>query len=216
MADFTGFDPAAAKQQLEQFSTFGKIVYEKATKAYYDFFQSLKDNWCSPKAVEFTTEHLFVIHAFSGNIATMYMQIYRSAVDAYNIIARAQGESAMALEDQNEWYSHYNDDMGGEILKEANENGIVGMNVANVQLARDIYLTQMNEIITAMENTPLDIAFYDPGDAQKTAYKNEITTRVNDMNEKINTTVKALNEAMETETNTIMIAKDNAAGTMSA
>ena len=51
---------------------------------------------------------------------------------------------------------------------------------------------------------------------QKTAYRNEIQNRVNDMNEKIETAIKELNAAMETEENTILIAKDAATETMSA
>ena len=216
MANMTGFNPEAAKQQLEAFKEYGNTVYKKTIDAYYNFFDSLKDNWCSPKAAEFTRNYLFTLHAFSHNVRTLYSQIYRSAVDAYNIIARAQGSSAMTLADQNEWYNSYYKAQGGEVLKEANENGIVGMNVANVQLARGIYLDEMKAVIELMNDTPMDIAFYDPDGAQQAAYKNEIQTRVTDMNEKIDEAMAALSSAMETEENTILIAKDSAAGTMAA
>ena len=215
MADMTGFNPEAAKQQLEAFKEYGNTVYKKTIDAYYNFFDSLKDNWCSPKAVEFTRNYLFTLHAFSHNMITLYRQIYRSAVDAYNIIARAQGSSVMPLEDQGPFNS-YTSTMGGEVLKEANENGIVGMNVANVQLARGVYLDEMKAVIQLMNDTPMDIAFYDPDGAQQAAYKNEIQTRVTDMNEKIDEAMAALSSAMETEENTILIAKDSAASTMAA
>lgn len=215
MADMTGFNPEAAKQQLEAFMEYGDTVYKKTSDAYYNFFDSLKDNWCSPKAIEFEKNYLFKLHAFSHNMITLYRQIYRSAVDAYNIIARAQGSSVMPLEDQGPFNS-YTSTMGGEVLKEANENGIVGMNVANVQLARGVYLDEMKAVIQLMNDTPMDIAFYDPDGAQQAAYKNEIQTRVTDMNEKIDEAMAALSSAMETEENTILIAKDSAASTMAA
>ena len=215
MADMTGFNPEAAKQQLEAFKEYGNKVYRKTDVAYDNFSDSLKDNWCSPKAREFSTKYLSRLHAFSSNMKTLYTQIYRSAVDAYNIIARAQGSESINLENQDSWYDS-NVSLGGTVLKEANENGVVGMNVANVQLARGIYLDEMKAVIELMNETPMDIAFYDPDGAQQAAYKNEIQTRVTDMNEKIDEAMAALSSAMETEENTILIAKDSAAGTMAA
>ena len=74
----------------------------------------------------------------------------------------------------------------------------------------------MKAVIQLMNDTPMDIAFYDPDGAQQAAYKNEIQTRVTDMNEKIDEAMAALSSAMETEENTILIAKDSAASTMAA
>ncbi len=214
MADMTGFNPDVAKQELEAFKEYGTVVSKKTHNVYYNFLKALQDNWCSPKAREFSIDYLLKLHAFGDNIETLYSQIYRSAVDAYNIIARANGWAAMSLEAQNEWNNSYNEAMGGEVLREANETGVVGMNVANVQLARGVYLDEMKAVIQLMNDTPMNIAFYDPEGAQQAAYKNEIQTRVTDMNEKIDEAMAALSSAMETEENTILIAKDSAAGTM--
>ena len=216
MADITGFSPDVAKQQLDDFLKYGKVVRGKAADTYHDFLRSLYENWCSPKASDFTRQHLHKLCAFHGDIDTLYTQIYRSAVDAYNIIARANGWSSMAQDDQKKDDASFNETMGTLLLREANENGVVGMNVANVKLARDLYLTQMNDVINLMNETPMNIAFFDPGDEQKTAFRSIIKTRVDLMQERINEAMATLNEAMETEENTILIAKESAAQTLSA
>lgn len=217
MADMTGFNPDVAKQELNAFKNYGNEIYHKSIDAYEIFNYALYDSWCSPKAVEFQENHFKKIVAIPENIHIVYTQIYRNATDAYNIIARANGWPTIDLSDQNSWTSHYAESLRADRkLREANENGVVGMSVANVKLARGIFLDEMKAVIELMNETPMNIAFYDPDGAQQAAYKNEIQTRVTNMNEVIDAAMAALDSAMETEENTILLAKNEAAGTMAA
>ena len=216
MANMTGFNPEAAKQQLEEFKEYGKNICNKASDVFDVFNAALAESWCSPKAKEFQRDYLQRLAIFDDNILTLYNQIYRSAVDAYNTIAAANGWPSMAQDTQGFWSKYYAGQGVSTAMKEASENGVVGMNVANVKLARSIYLDEMKKIVDQMNETPMDIAFYDPEGAQQAAYKNEIQTRITKMNEDINEAMAAIDSAMETEENTILIAKDSAASTMAA
>ena len=216
MADMTGFNPEMAQRQLEEFKEYGRNIYTKVSDVFDVFNAALAESWCSPKAKEFQVDYLQRLSIFDDNIRTLYNQIYRSAVDAYNNIARANGWPNMAQPPQDFWSKYYGAQGVSTAMKEASENGVVGMNVANVKLARSIYLDEMKKIVDQMNETPMDIAFYDPEGAQQAAYKNEIQTRITKMNEDINKAMAALDSAMETEENTILIAKDSAASTMAA
>lgn len=216
MAEMTGFDPAQAEQQLNDFNAYGNIVVMNAYRAAHELFLNLRDNWCSPKAVEFGETYAPKIESIRENLHIMYRQIYRSGVDAYNIIARAHGDIAeLAQEDlQPDEATSYTEGVITWTLKEASSGGVVGMNVANTELALRVFLDEMKSVVNNVENTPTDIAFYDPDGSQKAAYRSEITKMINSINEIVASVNEALSNAMETETNTIMLAKDSAAGTM--
>ena len=174
---------------------------------------------------------------FSPEVAAQQLATFKEYGDnVYSIALRATSNFNTALYDSwcspraNEWPPMPQDDqnvldaayVGGAYtywahdLREANENGVVGMNVSNVKLARGIYLDEMTKVTEQMWETPMDIAFYDPDGAQQAAYKAEIQKIVTELSESLSSAMTAIDNAMETEENTILLAKNEAASTMSA
>jgi hypothetical protein len=216
MANLTGFSPDAARNQINLFyNTVCDLAREFSNNGSYPFMWGLVTAWCSPKAKEFSLKHFSKIAGIDTNVKNMGRNIAINAKQAYNYIAESNGGAKLpedffqngtqASTDKIDWFG---------TLDEVSENGVVGMNHQNVRLLVNLFKNAVNKLITGLNDLPLDIAFYDPDGEMKAAYRQQITDMVSIITEKTNALYADIDDALETEINTILIAKEEAASTM--
>lgn len=214
----TGFNPTEAQQQLQEFMEYGKKVYEKAANALNDLETNLYNNWCSPKAVDFGHDRISRLACIEKDIDTLYNNMYKDGVDAYNSLASSNGAPTMACEVEEEFY-YLSDNFRVDRLpdfREANEDGVVGMDVEKVKLARDTYLAELESVETYMEDTPMDIAFFDPDNELQTKFKAKINKIVTYIKDTIAHCFRDIDESIDSETNVVMTGQQSAAENLSA
>ena len=172
--------------------------------------------WCSPNAKDFSSKHFPIISAIDINVRHLGKNIAISATQAYNYIATSNGSSTITdgffAGDQ----QAMNETSSYTLLLDKNGDGIVGMNHQNVKLLVSLFKDAVNNLINGLNELPLDIAFYDPNGEMKAAYKKEITDMVNVITEQTTAVYNDIEAALETEIDTILLAKENAASTMTA
>ncbi len=225
MEDMTGLNPQEVQQQIINFywKALGiGIGFQNDCNHYSD---SLITAWCSPKAVEFQKK-FDRIYVIGYNIDALASQIAQSAVSAYNIVARIQGLEPLNIEEMNfnatnpkrisrnlrDAYDHPN----LENFKEVSDSGVVGMNVGLVKVARSLFEQKVKEMINKLNDLPLDISLYDPEGSQKEAYKKAIQTMIDDIEERVRDAHAFIEDAIQTEQDTIMLAKQQATDVLSA
>ena len=219
MDGITGYSPVEAAEEIAAF--YGAVLnleIDFHERGAWTFMTTLEKIWCSPNAVEFGKKHFQTLYNLATNIKTVGKNICINAVAAYNIVARSNGASTI---NASEFTS---DDLASPdisepstfTLKDVSDKGVVGMNYSLVKLAVSEFKNQVEILIHGLNELPMDIAFYDPSGELKAAYKREIALMV----EKIETEAKSIyadiDAALETEINTILLAKEDAAETMAA
>ncbi len=212
----TGLNPEVALRQIHEFfETVDKYCTDFWKNGAEIFMVGLEKVWCSPKAVEFAEKHFNKIYSIDYVVYITFRNICINAITAYNIVARANGWDAILYDDT---FSPSNLDDINNIgapdepyeLKEVNENGVVGMNHMQVKNLLSIFKTKVDELIKNIDTLPLDIAFYDPNGEMKAAYKQEITNLINRISSDYNDISTDINNAIETEINTMLLAKQEA------
>lgn len=215
MANMTGFNPEQAKQQIEDFfyqvRDLANIFLERGLNV---FVYGLMTAWCSPKAKEFSEKHFEKIAFIDSEIFHLGRNITIAATQAYNYVAKSNGAPMISIGtlDRGEDFAESRWDKIR--LKEQADSGVVGMNHQNVKLLVSLFKDSVNNLINGLNELPLDIAFYDPDGEMKASYRQEITKMVNTITEEANSVYADIDAALETEVNTILLAKDNAASTM--
>lgn len=205
---FTGFDPTLAKSNIDSFESSAKEAYSTCSKAFYDLKTGLLETWCSPKAVEFSEKYADKIGSVLVTFMSSYNIILANAERAYNTIALANGYSTIAVRPTNYSMTKYEFNLRSE------KYGIVGMNIMQVKLLLESFNNDVKKVFEMLDELPMDIAFYDPEGAQVQAYKDEITklkAKIFDVMTLINTDIKS---AIETESNDIRLAKEQATQTL--
>lgn len=217
MANFTGFDPEQARTQIidffNQVCDLANNFYDKGTKL---FVNGLQTAWCSPKAKEFSEKHFAKLANINSNLAQLGKNIAISAVQAFNYVASSNGTAGIYIDGIENGFQAPTDTERWDFLplKEISDSGVVGMNHQNVKLLVSLFKDSVNNLINGLNELPLDIAFYDPDGEMKASYKQEITNMVNTITEEANSVYADIDAALETEVNTILLAKDNAVSTM--
>lgn len=221
MADLTGLNPEQASAQIADFYTTIEDLAETFWRQGAEvFMEGLSTAWCSPRAYDFSGHHFPKLYSINTNIENMAYNICVSATAAYNYLARSNGSSGIGEDGyfkKGEQLGPY-DDSGYDqySLKEESPNGIVGMNVAQVKVYLSLFKDAVNTLVTGLDTVPIDIAFYDPEGVLKESYKAIINNMIKEINDLTAVMYKDLDDAFDAEINTIMLAKDNAVGTLSA
>lgn len=210
MADFTGFNPTQAKNEVETL----KGVIRAANRDLWQLFGgidiNLKEIWASPKAVEFGSTYAPQISELCTTYANNGTTIISNAVRAIGTIARANGSSCVIDPEEIIAFTANNN------FKEE-KDGVVGMNVAQVEL----YLQEFDNKLKTFYNDfsrleEMDISLFDPSGSLKAAFKAMLTSFETSFNETIEAIKKAINTATTTEINTVRLAKESAASEMAA
>ena len=216
---FTGFNPELVKKECQYFLSVGDRALTFFLQAYNSFYDVLKIAWCSPKAVDFTS-HLKNYMTSLHHLEAAYVNVARSAERAYNINAVANGCQPIP-DDQmitampystGGMYTNYVEN--GTDLSEVNENGVVGMNKMLVKTALDLFNKKINEGCRIIDDTPYSIAFFDEDGSQKQAFKAEITKMKDELVQEVLGILQSIDEAIETEVNTMELAKQQATQTL--
>lgn len=219
MDGFTGFNPEQAAKSL---SNVGAQMYDILSSYYgYNryFFHELSSKWASPRAVEFGQKFQPMVANSAKDILKFYRSVMIKATDAYDALAKSNSivgttarpailDTSYVAEQMSEL-----DSLSNNNFKD-NYYGTVGMNILDAEKVLENYTRNMRDIIGSLNDIPLDIAFYDPGNEMALAYKNAL----NELKDKISSITQDIDKevriAMTEEINTILIAKKEATHTM--
>ena len=216
MDGFTGLDIEKSKQQIDEFVTLAEKADAFIGNMLGDFFGILNQKWASPNAVECTTKYTNSFYEFGKNFQTTYIHVMGGAVDAGNTLCRANGVETC--------FEVYGNDLGtGEsgpgwdlYTCEENINGLTGMAVENVRIARDTLVSQKDKAVSMLEAIPTQIEFYSTDGSLMNAYKTGIDSFVSQFSETFDSLVTEINGYIETEENNILLAKEQATQNMAA
>ena len=100
--------------------------------------------------------------------------------------------------------------IGVPSVKDVSENGVVGMNHAQVKLYVTIFQEGVNKFLNELDEVPINIAFYDPNGDLQASYRNEINKMRNKITEIFDSARKDIGNALDEEIDTILLAKENA------
>ena len=207
MANFTVLNPKEAESQIDDFwcqaTRLGQDFYRAAT----EFYVTLFNYWCSPKAEEFGNMHLRDLMFIWIKIDNMANEIGDKATLAYNAIASANGLPGIDTTGLGEYIT---EPEGSFKLYSSFEDGSVGMDHKVVQKCIDYIEEKRKVLVDGLNNLPLDIAFFDPDDAQKTAYRGIITKTIETINGIVDDVIGTLKSALETEIQVVIASSQSA------
>ena len=214
MDGFTGLNPAEAKANIDAFVNAMNEVAMIFLNGGNALFGNLRETWCSPRAVEFGDKYSYVLYdsTFTA-IKDAAMLIARNAETAYNTISIANGGGYLGANYGSQPVPSIQGYFGN--LNETGTSGIVGMNLMQVQLALVVYGEAVEKGLNALAAVPTNIAFYDPNGEQQATYKAEIEKVKNNLEETINSMLDEIEAAMETEQNSLILAKESATDALS-
>ncbi len=211
---FTGFNPAVAKSNIVAFAQESSEVVGDFEDAHYAFFETLADFWASPKAVEFYEAYNTKILDLIDNMSAQFKAIVSGSVKAFNYASSANGHSGTIDAGSIDVYSPVGDNLPALLDQ---KNGNVGMNISAIE--ENIlpnYKIEINRIITSISSLPKAIALYDDENGQQHAYQTHIDTVSDNVSSLISEMEKGLEQAIATETNNILLAKQQSTDTLTA
>jgi len=202
--EFTGLDVSEARNNISAFYEEMDKICWKMEGDLTTYCSELFYTWCSPKAVEFNDQLDKLWAANQAVYNTCYI-IVVNAVRAYNTVAQSNGLEG--------WYPNFpkepvNSTVNDPYRLVASRNGIVGMNVPQVSLATDEFKKACEDYQNKLDSLPTEIALYDPNNLQKDTYKAELTKAKQSFIENIQNVMDGISSAIETETQTILLAKE--------
>lgn len=208
MEGMTGFNPGLLISQIDNFVSSGRSAGIDIGDAYKNFIDELSYCWASPKAVQFWTDMTPKYEDAIWQLQLLIDAMAQKMVDAYNFAARANGAGT----------TNYKNEGGigfdcGKLVDQ--KDGIVGMNVTEV---RDVILPAFqNDVGLALDelrSLPKSIALYDDENGQQHYFSINVDNIIEKVEENIDEIVSEINGALETETDNILLAKQNATDVM--
>ncbi len=222
---FTGFNPSAAKQDIQNYIKSVGESTKLLTNIIESLFTSLEKAWCSPKAKEFSRQSFPKLFQTLASFLDKAYDTYNSLIAAYNIIAAKHGAATIASEDTlgignlnaEQILSIMYDEWGGDpFLQEADPTtGAVGMNVKVVNMALNLFIGQVERSMEVLSSIPTEIAFYDTDGSQQMAFKTNVSQFVNAFKELFEKMANEISEATEQESDSIVNAASESAETLS-
>ncbi len=220
MDGMTGFNPEQVKKEIADFALEAGNACADVDEAYGTFFYEMKNYWASPKAVEFSETYMPRIKGLIDEMSDAIKRIVEGVVEAYNSVATANG-TPTAIDVDTIIFDVYGykdsfgtKDANGIFISgglSADNNGLVGMNISAV---RDIVIPEftasINKEVNDLYEIPTSIAFYDEDGSQHQAYESNIRGFVEKFNELNESLFASMKEALETETNNVLLAKQQA------
>jgi len=206
--DMTGLNPIVAKQQIYDFYGSGKMIATDFENKYlFPFFRNIGKAWTSPKAVEFGNKHLHEVMLCFETYTDAIHNICVRAESAYNSLATSNGAPTIQDEqfmEETDTRALWNDGSLGLTepsiyFQEASPEGIVGMDVKEVNNQVETFKGGVNDFINAVNSLPLTIAFYDPNGELQAGYEQMITKAVSDITTTTNNMYDAINTAISEE-----------------
>lgn len=216
MSEITGFNPVKAKEDIKNFYREMINIENNFYVGAYYLFNNLRDLWCSEKAIEFYDNNAQKTIDIDNEFINDINSITSRAIDAYNLIAKSN--NALAFPDTYITSSLDSVDYDAtdclpQLLSE-DPTGIVGMNIKAVKEELNDYVSSMNDVVASLDEVPTNVAFYDPDGSLQEAYESLINKMKSEIPMRIDGVKNDINSAIETEVNTIDLAKTHAAEIM--
>ena len=216
--DLTGLNPSLAKTEIG-------IFYDRAVEITRDFEEveevfmfNLHDEWYSPKANEFGTKYSLELFNVGNKVRVTLFDVSQKAKNAFNFLASSNGVSTIG-EDFFSDGSLNKPQIATEAfsirLNEMGPGGEVGMKVEAVKNTVSALKDGFDKLIAGLEDLPINISFYDPGDQIKMAYTEAVMKSVITVSELATSIYADIEGAIETETHLVEEAKNAASEEMS-
>ena len=221
MADITGYSPAQAQQDINNFTEAYQAADIILQNAMGDFVDELSTKWYSPKAVEFWHFYVAERTILLTLITRTEWTILSNSVASYNILAKSNGAATMD-NPYTTWASSTNpmlftSSRGDPTFKEVSDNGAVGMNTLAVKsMLIPLLVEGVNRSIEAFMDLPTNIAFYDPAGELQAKFKELIKNMVEQIRTQMGNILDKLQTDLEDEVENITLAKEAATDTLSA
>ena len=218
MDGFTGLDVQRAKNDIMNFYNSCHEAHDYVFRALDELGDVLHKKWASPIAQEFVRKY----NSEYTNIIIEYYDTYEHILSGANDAARALAKSnGIDFNADMEILSYIipgrkseTDDFQRPFTCSSDINGAVGMDVEGVRLALDTFKTYHKGLPELFDNIPEGIAFYDPNGEMIGSY-NRI---VKGFKEKFLTLFDEIESDLtgylETETDNILLAKEQATQAM--
>lgn len=214
MSNFTGFNPAVAKNEITNFYRMMNSIENDYYLGAYYLFMNLRDIWCSEKAIEFYNNNAQKTMDLDNDFINEINTITSKAIEAYNEIALSNDTMAF-----NDPFVPSNLDVNRDyeaescfpILNASDPNsGIVGMNVKEVESELKTYMSSMNKVVSSLDDVPTEIALFDPDGSLQEAYRSLIDKMKGKIPERITSVKNEIQAAINTEQDTTILSKQQA------
>ncbi len=202
---FTGINPIEVEHQLSEIYEKAKEIVQEVEEASNTFRRELRNNWASPRAVDFG----FATCGDFDNIICYSLDQFMSFLEKAGTAAISMLEANGAPTGNISYYSQalyrvpgactrsWHDSLGSKYdlsFCAYDVDGNVGMNTKVVQQLLDDFISSMNMYISKMETFDFNISIFDPDDSIKNFYKDvlehcvidEITRSIESIKTKIN------------------------------
>ncbi len=213
--EMTGLNPEQAKQQLDTFHDAIDDAMSDMHWTYERFARELSTKWYSPRAKEFGDKTDVIMSNYIREMYRVLYTILNNAVASYNILAMSNGLGSSRLDAKYDLYPNddglpwYNSEYSIH-FEEVSPSGAVGMNVLLVQTLINVFNEQMQKSANALDDIPIDIAFYDPDGTLKQTFKDLIMKFKDNYINQMKEIIAMIKDAMNEEINDITIAKQQA------
>ena len=213
MDGFTGLDVERAKADIQRFRIHCGDVVSSFNNSIFDLSHVLSKKWASSVAVEFSDKYNRKLSELFNEFRTTYLHIESGAVEAAGILANANGLD----------FSYHDETVGTGERREVGSNvfvcyenidGVVGMDTESVKLALDVFKTQYKSALEELNEIPDGIAFYDPNGQMVGGYNRNVSEFRVKFSELFDEIAKSLEGYIATETDNILLAKEQATQAM--
>lgn len=217
MEGFTGLDIQRAVYDIVDFYNSCDNLTLDINHCVREFFDVLNKKWASPNALAITKNLISKINETYAGFITNFKHILSGACEAGRILAASHDADASRFNLGFDVESGYvsNAVTDAKVCEET-LNGVTGMDTQGVKIALDLFVKDAKDIVRVMSNLPQGIAFYDPEGNMLTTYNRNITNHCNMFSALFEDIRIQVVNAINTETDNILLAKQQAQDAMSA
>jgi len=210
---FTGINFEDVYNQEMRMVTTVEEMFTGLTKDLSAFFRSLRKNWASENASNFSKEIFSLSEAYFKNIGTYADRIFNDINDSIRAYANSLGTGCTTHATN---FSSIQLSENDFILDTKNINGVSGM---NVKLVEDLLNYELPKIsgnaINKMASLAQSISIYDENGEQQAIFETRRQAMKTLIYELLNTIESQIRSYVETEKNTILLAKQQTVQNMS-
>ena len=212
MDGFTGLDIERAEHDIDEFFEACSCAYSEMSISIENLAETLAMKWASPVAVEFSKEYNEKMEYLFTDFRTAYWHICSGASEAGRTLAIANGA-----------FWDYDMDLEPGSIRESGANffsckeelyGVTGMDTESVRVALETFNTAISAGLSDLDAVPDNIGFYDPNGQLVGSYNRNITEFKTKFRELFDDISDYIYSALYTETDNILLAKEQAAQAM--
>lgn len=207
MDGLIGIDVASARAQIQELGEIGYNAYKSLDEAGRTFFEDLSTKWASPNAVAFCDTYARSLELAFNAFREKFYHVVHGANDAGRTLAKVHGDLWVDVGFPGEGVG--SSSVGYCCCKE-NINGISGMAVENVKTICYSFRAAIQNAVASVYYLPTSIQFVSPDGSLVSEYAINIKSIVDEMGETLDPLSSAIWTYIETETDNILLAKNEA------